>query len=102
MYDCVKNVFTIDKDDGKFSLVPLLDTTLSKRSLSIGSRFELVGPKRMDYQHGQQACVLSRKDLKRQRKLKWKSMQAEKLEDMYVKNQFGVYVLNPGRCSSSL
>lgn len=35
---------------------------------------------------------------------KWnkdKSVQVKDLEDMYLKNQFRVYVLNLGRCSSS-
>ena len=40
-------------------------------------------------------------DVKKKKKNKGKSVQVEDLEDMYVKNQFGIYVLNPRRCSSS-
>ena len=38
---------------------------------------------------------------KKKKKNKGKSVQVEDLEDMYVKNQFGIYVLNPRIYSSS-
>ena len=40
-------------------------------------------------------------DVKKKKKNKGKNVQVEDLEDMYVKNEFGIYVLNPRRCSSS-
>ena len=38
---------------------------------------------------------------KKKKKNKGKSVQVEDLEDMYVKNQFRIYVLNPRIFSSS-
>ena len=40
-------------------------------------------------------------DLKKKKKNKEKNVQDEDLEDMYVKNKFEIYVLNPRRCSSN-
>ena len=39
-------------------------------------------------------------DVKKKKKNKGKSVQVEDLEDMYVKNKFGIYVLNPKKNSS--
>ena len=38
---------------------------------------------------------------KKKKKNKGKNVQDEDLEGMYVKNELGIYVLNPRRCSSS-
>ena len=40
-------------------------------------------------------------DMKKKKKNKGKNVQDEDLEGMYVKNELGIYVLNPRRCSSS-
>ena len=40
-------------------------------------------------------------DVKKKKKNKGKSVQIKDLEDMYVKNQSEIYVLNPRRFSSS-
>lgn len=48
MYDCVKNMFTVEKNNRKLSLMPLLDTTLGRRNLSFGSQDELRNSKMMD------------------------------------------------------
>ena len=37
VHNCVKNVFTIEKDDKKFSLIPLQNEELRRRNLTIGS-----------------------------------------------------------------
>lgn len=40
-------------------------------------------------------------DVKKKKKNKGKSVQVEDLEEMYVKNQFEIYVLSPKICSSN-
>lgn len=37
VHDCIKNVFTVEKDGKKFSLIPLQNEELGRRNLSIGS-----------------------------------------------------------------
>ena len=62
----------------------------------------MVDSKKVGDQLGKKTCSTQRMDVKKKKKKKkGKSIQVEKLEDMYVKNQFGIYVLNPRRCSSS-
>ena len=53
MYDCVKNVFTIEKGGGKFSLIPLQNEELGRRNLSIDSRVELVDSEKVGDQCGE-------------------------------------------------
>ena len=101
VHDCVKNVFTILKDKKKHSLIPLQKEEVGRRNLSIDSRVELVVFEEVRDQCKQQTCGTTRKEMKKQQQNKGKGVQVEELEDMYVKNYFGIYVLNPKRCSSS-
>lgn len=39
-------------------------------------------------------------DVKKPNKIKGKSVKVKELEDIYVKIFFGIYVMNPKRCSS--
>ena len=36
VYECFKNVFTIEKGGKKFSLIPLKDEKIGRRNLSVG------------------------------------------------------------------
>ena len=101
VHDCVKNVFTIVKDGNKYSLIPLQKKEVGRQNLSIGSRVQLADFGEVRDQCRQQTCGTSRKEMKKQQQNKGKSVQVEESEDMYVKNYFGIYVLNPKRCSSS-
>ena len=101
MHDCVRNVFTIEKGGRKFSLIPLRNEEFRRRNLSVGSRVELADSKKVGDQHGKQTYGTPMAGVKEKKKNKGKSVQIEDLEDIYVKNQFGIYVLNPERCSSS-
>lgn len=65
--------------------------------MSIGSRVELAYSKRFRDQCGRKTYGTLRMDVKKQKKVKGKSVKVEDLEDMYVKNQFEIYVLNPRR-----
>ena len=40
-------------------------------------------------------------DVEMKKKNKEMNVKVDDLEDIYVKNYFGIYVLNPRRCSSS-
>ena len=62
MHDCVKNMFTIVKDDRKHSLIPLQKEEVGRRNLSIGNRVELAYSEKVRGQCGQQTCGTSRKD----------------------------------------
>src|SRR5277367_6549454 len=88
MHDCVKNVFTIEKGGRKFSLIPVQNKEPSRRNLSIGSRVELADSEKVGDQCGKKTCSIPKIDVKKQKKNKGKSVQAEDSEDMYVKNQF--------------
>ena len=101
MHDCVKNVFTIVKDGNKHSLIPLQKKEVDRQNLSIFNRVEQENFEEVRDQCRQQTCGTSRKEMKKQQQKKGKSVQVEESEDMYVKNYFGIYVLNPRRCSSS-
>ena len=101
MHDCVKYVLLVEKGGRKFSLIPFQNEELSRRNLSIGSRVELADSEKVGDQHGKQTCGTPKMDVKEGKKKKGKSVQVEDLEDMYVKNQFWIYVSNPKRCSSS-
>ena len=57
--------------------------------------FEKVGD-----QHGKKTYGKPMVDVKK-KKNKGKSVHVKDLEEMYVKNQFEIHVLNPRRCSSS-
>ena len=94
-------VFTVEKGGRKFSLIPLQNEELGRRNLSIGSRVELTDSERVGDQHGKKTYGTPTVDVKKKKKNKGKNVQVEDLEDMYVKNKFGIYVLNPKRCSSS-
>ena len=61
----------------------------------------MVDSKKVGDQHGKKTYGTPVVDVKKKKKNKGKSVQVEDLEDMYVKNQFSIYVLNPARCSSS-
>ena len=61
----------------------------------------MVDSKKVGDQHGRKTYGTPVVDVKKKKKNKGKSVQVEELEDMYVKNQFGSYVLNPRRCSSN-
>lgn len=65
MHECVKNVFTIEKGGSKFSLIPLQNEELSRRNMSIGSKFELADPKKVVDQHGKKTCNKPRVDVKK-------------------------------------
>ena len=52
-------------------------------------------------QHGKKTYGTPTVDVKKKKKNKGENVQVEDLEDMYVKNQFGIFVLNLTRCSSS-
>ena len=54
--------------------------------------FERVGDRR-----GKKTCGTSRVDLKKKKWNKGKSVQVEDLEEMYVKNQFWIYLLTSRR-----
>ena len=69
--------------------------------MSIGSRVELIDSENVADQHGKKTYGTHVVDVKKKKKKKEKNVQVEDLEDMYVKNEFGIYVLNPKRCSSS-
>ena len=99
IHDCVRNVFTIEKDGRKFSLIPLQNEELGRRNLSIGNRVELTYFERVGDQHGKNTYGTPMVDVKKKKKNKEKNVQDEDLEDMYVKNEFGIYVMNPRRCS---
>ena len=95
MQDCVKTVFTIEKGGRKHSLIPLQNEELGRMNLSIGSRVELTGFERFGDQHGKNTYGTPMVDVKKKKKNKGKSVQVEDFKDMYVKNQFGIYELNP-------
>ena len=58
--------------------------------------------KKVGDQHGKKTYGTLVVDVKKKKKKnKGKSVQVEDLEDVYVKNQFGIYVLNPKLCSSN-
>ena len=101
MHDCVRNVFTIEKGHRKFSLIPLQNEELRRRNLSIGSQVEWIHFERVVDQHGKKTYGTPTVDVKKKKKNKGENVQVEDLEDMYVKNEFGIYVLNSRRCSSS-
>ena len=100
MHYCVKNVFSIVKGERKHSLIPLKNEELDRRNLSIGSRVELSDSEKVGDQCGKQTCSTPKMDVKKHKKVKGKSVQVEDLEDMYLNNQFWIYVLNPRRFSS--
>ena len=101
VHDCVRNVFTVEKGGRKFSLIPLQNEELGRRNLSIGSRVEWIDSERVGDQHGKKTYGTPAVDVKKKKKNKGKNVQVEDLEDMHVKNEFGIHVFNPRRCSSS-
>ena len=86
MHECVKNVFTIEKGGRNFSLIPLQNEELDRRTLSIGSRVELVDFEKVGDRHGRYTYGTPMVDVKKKKKKnKGKSVQVEDLEDIYVK-----------------
>ena len=94
MHDCVKNVITIVKDDRKHALMPL-QKELNRRNLSVGSRVESRSFERTEDQFGMKTFGTMEIETRKKKKNKWKHVQVEDLGDMYVKNQFGIFLLNP-------
>ena len=101
MHDCVKNVIIIVKDGRKHVLMPLQKVELNRRNLSVGSRVELRSFEGTEDQFGMKTYGSLKTKTRKQKKKKVKHLRVEDLGDMYVKNQFEIYVLNPLRCSSS-
>ena len=82
-------------------MIPLQNEELDRRDVSIGTRVELKDFERVIGRCGKKTYITSRMDVKKKKQNKGKNVQVEDLEDMYVKNQFGIYVLNPRIFSSS-
>ena len=106
-YDCrarndyVKNVITIVNDGRKHALMSLQKAELNRRNLSVGSWVELRSFERTEDQFEMKTYGALKIETRKQKKNKGKHEQVEELGDMYVKNWFGISMLNPLRCSSS-
>ena len=95
MHDFVRNVFNIEEGGRKFSLIPLQNKEFGRRNPSVGNQVELEDSEKVGDRHGKQTYGTLVEDVKEKKKNRGKSVQVEDLEDIYVKNQIGIYMLNP-------
>lgn len=88
------------KGGRKHSFISLHNEELGRRNMSVGCKVELKDFEMVRDECGKKFFETPKMDLKKY-KTKGKTIQVEDLKDMYMKNQFGIYVLDPRRCSSS-